>query len=156
MDDLHQLEPDPEVFGLDVPLTGASSGATTMLWRSTELDIAAERLIEVFEKLRSSEHKARAGLTEGATVREVVTQELLCARAAARGALAEVAEALRRSRSAKIRALVDDEGLTIVQVSRLLGHPRQLVKRLYDNGRIDGESLSGQTTADGPRGARRE
>jgi len=39
---------------------------------------------------------------------------------------------LMRSRGEYFHVLVDDEGLTISEVARLVGHPRQLVKRRYD------------------------
>jgi hypothetical protein len=85
-------------------------------------------------------------------VSDVTTRELLFTRAAVRQALTQTSEALRRVRSAKIRSLVDDEGISIGQVAELLGHPRQLVKRLYDADRknkpADGSSDEGDQTGD--------
>jgi hypothetical protein len=45
-----------------------------------------------------------------------------------------VTSRVSRLRVEGIRVLIDHEGLTVNEVSRLIGHPRQLVKRLYDLG----------------------
>jgi hypothetical protein len=56
-------------------------------------------------------------------------------REAAIAALSALSSALRHSRAEYIRALVDDEGLRIAEVARIVGQPRQLVKRHYDGAR---------------------
>lgn len=47
-------------------------------------------------------------------------------------AISGLQHALARARTEYFRALVDGEGMTITEVARLVGQPRQLVKRSYD------------------------
>jgi hypothetical protein len=111
-----------------------------MISLSTQLDRAVADLMNELLRLRWTDMRAREALSGGASVRETVTLELLDARAATRQGLTQVSKSLRQVRSAKIRALVDHDGLSISQVAALLGHPRQMIKRLYDadeDGEVD-------------------
>jgi hypothetical protein len=104
-----------------------------MLRLFDESDAAARNLIEALLELRSQECDGRAALAAGATVQDAFLAGEP-ARVRARAALTEMSSALRRQRTESIRELVDQEGLSVSAVSRLIGHSRQLVKRLYDGG----------------------
>jgi hypothetical protein len=47
------------------------------------------------------------------------------------GALERMHHAIAAARAESVRVMVDDEGLTITDVAKLMNRPRQLVSRLY-------------------------
>lgn len=76
---------------------------------------------------------ASAALLCGVSVRDLFERpEMLEGRESLLDALASVQSALMINRAEGIRVMVDEEGLSLSEVARLLGRPRQLVKRAYD------------------------
>jgi hypothetical protein len=96
-----------------------------------EADAVCRQLVEGLLRLRSIDSEVRTALEAGASIQQAC-MEIESARVPVRESLAEMSSALRRVRTEAIRSLVANEGLSVSEVSRVVGHPRQLVKRLYD------------------------
>jgi hypothetical protein len=63
--------------------------------------------------------------------------------------LDDMHHAVHQARAEGVRTLVEDEGLTVSTVAQLMGRPRQLVARLYQQGR-NAEGHSGNGSARRP------
>ncbi len=67
--------------------------------------------------------------------------------------LDDMHSAVHQARVEGVRVLVEEEGLPVSTVARLMGRPRQLVARLYQQGR-NGHAPNGHVAANGTRAAR--
>ena len=107
------------------------------------LSAALEAVQQELHRMEAANERLRSALADG-----MESHELLSATgwADARSALLDATggrgSLLKRSRSEYVRILVDEEGMSISEAARVLGHPRQLTKRVYD-ALSDGEAPSG-------------
>jgi hypothetical protein len=76
---------------------------------------------------------ATTAIRSGSLVRDIVVRpDMLEGRESLIDALNSVESALMLNRAEGIRIVVDEEGLGVSDVARLIDRPRQLVKRAYD------------------------
>jgi hypothetical protein len=132
MDALHQALQEPAV---EVALAVEPNRRLVELleWEADR----ARKLAQALQSLCDYMDGVCQKLIAGATVHDVLTTETLSRRDLVRDLLTQVASAVRRSRSEGIRVMIDSEGLSVGDVARIIGHPRQLVKRLYDIGMVN-------------------
>jgi hypothetical protein len=97
-------------------------------------DEVAQRLIEALQAMRERHRAISDALAGGARISRFMTIEGMTGREQLRTLAAELVSAVSQVRAAVIRELIDEEGMSHKAVARLIGHPRQLVKRLYDGG----------------------
>jgi hypothetical protein len=103
-----------------------------------ELDQAIARVREELDRLEAANAHARDAIRGDTRMRDLFSQsDGPRARDAVIEAVTALQSALMRSRGEFFGVLVDDEHMTISEVARLVGHPRQLVKRRYDAVRAD-------------------
>jgi hypothetical protein len=132
---------DPTVtnVGHNIPRTNVDNeglGPSRRLVQILDVeDRVAQQTIEALQELRRYQQPLRKALADGATVSELLTPENLAPRDLVRTLLAECSSAVQHARAEAIRELIDVEGLSMKQVARAAGHPRQLIKRLYDTAR---------------------
>ena len=100
-----------------------------------QVERAAQALHDAVEQTVGLLRRARADRLHGTELGEIVGRLVasgaLDTRRQADEAFARYAEALAALRTRTIRSLVDDDGLSLADVARLLGLPSQLVTRLY-------------------------
>lgn len=97
-----------------------------------ELDEAVNRLQPELDNMRKIVEHTRQHLAAGEGFKKLYeTSNAPSARDILIERLSDLHSALMRSRAEYIRLLVDEEGMTIPAVARLVGHPPQLVRRLY-------------------------
>jgi hypothetical protein len=101
-------------------------------------------MVEALQAMRLHQRPEREAMARGAPVSEFVTPEGLSYRDRVRELLPQLASALQQCRAEAIRELIDQEGLSLQMVARMVEHPRQLVKRLYDT-RPGGDPPHGPT-----------
>jgi hypothetical protein len=95
---------------------------------------AGAQLRADLDELDRATDGARRRLEKGTTLRELYEgRPASNPREAVARSLTGLNAALRRVRSEAVRVLVDEEKLSIGEAARLVGHPRQLVRRLYDS-----------------------
>ena len=63
--------------------------------------------------------------------------------------LDDMHHAVHEARAESVRVLVEDEGLPVSRVAHLMGRPRQLVSRLYQQARVDGGVGDGRAASNG-------
>ena len=98
-----------------------------------ELDEAIGSLRRELDGLEASVAHTRDAVSAGMRMTDLFpTSDAPRARDAVIDAMNTLHSVLMRSRGEYFHVLVDEEGLTISEVARLVGHPRQLVKRRYD------------------------
>jgi hypothetical protein len=103
-----------------------------------ELDQAIARVREELDRLEAANAHARDAIRGDTRMRDLFSQsDGPRARDAVIEAVTALQSALMRSRGEFFGVLVDGEHMTISEVARLVGHPRQLVKRRYDAVRAD-------------------
>jgi hypothetical protein len=103
-----------------------------------ELDRAIARVRKELDGLEAANAHARGAIRAGMRMRDLFPQsDGPRARDAVIDAVTALQSALMRSRGEFFGILVEDEDMTISAVARLVGHPRQLVKRRYDAVRVD-------------------
>jgi hypothetical protein len=103
-----------------------------------ELDRAIAHVRTELDGLEAANAHARDAVRAGMRMRDLFPQsDGPRARDAVIEAVAALQSALMRSRGEFFGVLVEDEDMTISEVARLVGHPRQLVKRRYDAVRAD-------------------
>jgi hypothetical protein len=103
-----------------------------------ELDKAIASVRTELDALEAANAHTRDAFRAGMRMRDLFPQsDGPRARDAVIDAIAELQSALMRSRGEFFGVLVEQEGMTISEVARLVGHPRQLVKRRYDAVRAD-------------------
>jgi hypothetical protein len=101
---------------------------------SEECERATRNLVAELSQLLASERAIRAALVAGGKMYDLCTKDEIAARDRVRSALMEVTSMLKQMRVEGIRIIVENEGYRVSDVARLLDHPRQMVKRLYDDG----------------------
>ncbi len=102
------------------------------------LDNAIARLRNELDGLEAANAHTREAIRAGTHMRDLFPQsDGPRARDAVIDAVTALQSALMRSRGEFFGVLVEQEGMTISEVARLVGHPRQLVKRRYDAARAD-------------------
>jgi hypothetical protein len=92
-------------------------------------------------RLRERQRLAESYFAAGQLLGPAISTDALADRNLVRSLLVEMASAMRRTRSVGIRMLIDTEGASLTQASRILGHPRQVVKRLYDRSEEEARGL---------------
>lgn len=103
------------------------------------LDDARTHLMETLDELeRAIGHTRDAVRSEGRSVREHLNGEFGMARRHVTDALVRMNSALMACRAEGIRQMVDVEGMSLSEVSRVLGSSRQFVTRLYQKARVRG------------------
>ena len=103
-----------------------------------ELDKAVARVRHELDGLDAANAHARDAVRAGMHMRDLFPRsDGPRARDAVIEAVTALQSALMRSRGEFFGVLVEQEGMTISEVARLVGHPRQLVKRGYDAVRAD-------------------
>jgi hypothetical protein len=97
-----------------------------------ELDAAARELAERLEHLRGAVEQIVRARAEGLPVSEIVSSGPgVPARREVRSSWSRLNRALHAYRVEVVRALVDDEDMSISDVARLTGNARQVASRLY-------------------------
>jgi hypothetical protein len=130
------IAPDPDIeTALDDKARAPAAPNRPIVELLEQEDSIAKQMVEALEALRAHQMPDRVALAQGAPVSEFVSAERLAYRDRVRELLPKLASALQQSRAEAIRELIDAEGLSVQMVSRIVGHPRQLVKRLYDSDR---------------------
>ena len=100
------------------------------------VELAAVQLRTNLDGLLSATGEAGVRLAAGVPLVDLYTgTDGPAARAAVIECMNDLHSALMRSRAEYIRLLVDDDGMTVPQVARLVGHPPQLIRRLYQAAR---------------------
>jgi hypothetical protein len=103
-----------------------------------EIERAAQALHDAVERTVGLLRRARADRLHGTELVDIVGRLVDSGgkdtRRKADEAFARYAEALASYRTRTIRALVDDDGLSLADVTRLTGLPSQTVRRLYRTG----------------------
>jgi hypothetical protein len=103
-----------------------------------QLDRAIARVRKELDGLETANAHTRDAVRSGMHLRDLFPQsDGPRARDAVIEAVTALQSALMRSRGEFFGVLVEDEDMTISAVARLVGHPRQLVKRRYDAVRSD-------------------
>lgn len=103
------------------------------------LSAALEAVQAEVGRMEAANARLRAALADGVASDLLLTESgWAAARTALLEATSELGSHLKQSRSEYVRILVDDDGLSISEAARVLGHPRQLTKRVYD-ARNDGQ-----------------
>ncbi len=98
-----------------------------------ELDATIERMRRALDGLEAANAHTRDAINT-----KMRMADLFAVSAAPRSrdavidAMNAMHSVLMRSRGEFFHILVDEEAMTISEVARLVGHPRQLVKRRYD------------------------
>jgi hypothetical protein len=101
-----------------------------------DLDDAIEALRPELDRMGKIVEYTRRQVASGTNLRDLYgSSEAPAARDVLIDRLNDLHSALMRSRAEYIRLLVDDEAMTVGQVARLVGHPPQLVRRLYNSAR---------------------
>ena len=123
---------------------GAARGTTSsvanerLIRKLQQVDLVRRDLASFLERLGSAIGTAIARLRRGVPVSEQTTEaaevhvELV-------QKLDDMHHAVHEARAEGVRALVEDEGLTVSAVAQMMGRPRQLVSRLYRQGRNGNE-----------------
>jgi hypothetical protein len=120
-------------------LHGERGGTSEPKRRLVELlEIEAElagRMIEILQALKAQDEYGARVLSGEAHLSQFLVPEGLALREKARAILPQLVSVVSQVRSAAVRELIDLEGYSVQRVARLMEHPRQMVKRLYDAGR---------------------
>ena len=105
-----------------------------------ELDEAIARVRDALDGLEAANAYTRDVIRVGMRMRDLFPRsDGPRARDPTIEAVTALQTALMRSRGEFFGVLVEEEGMTISEVARLVGHPRQLVKRRYDAVRADAD-----------------
>lgn len=97
-----------------------------------ELDGARGRLIERLENMAGETQAFRDHLASGGSISVVYLDRAAQERRDALfEAMAEFDRAMTRARIRSVRTMVDDEGMSLSEVARLVSRSRQFVTRLY-------------------------
>jgi hypothetical protein len=125
--------PDPSPSRLADESSGSSPGPKRRLIQALEIEHdIAQQMIEALQELRTCQQIIITELANGATASRLMTPDNLARRDHVRALLALCTSAVQRSRAEAIRELIDVEGLSLQLAARVAGHPRQLIKRLYN------------------------
>jgi hypothetical protein len=95
------------------------------------IDEASRQVIDLLDGLASAAGRAADRVAAGVRLSETVDADAIERRRRILGSLSRLGTALSDNRAAAIRVMVDDEGMTLADVARRYGIPRQIASRLY-------------------------
>ena len=124
---------------------GKNVGVEAFVDALASVEVAAAEVRAALAALDDANAAVRRALDDG-----IANHELLSStgwadhRAAVILALGAYSSELKRARAEYVRVLVDGDGFTISDDARVIGHPRQLTKRIYDTSRdgLDGGTFT--------------
>lgn len=103
-----------------------------------DVDCAREKLAHLLDDLGETLDATRQHLRSGVSMSNVhPAARLGPVRKEVSDALGALNSTLMHARAEGIRVMVDDEGLSLRDVARLVGHSRQFVSRLYHYARSE-------------------
>ena len=97
------------------------------------IDAAVADLRGAADQLERTVAQTRSMLDEGVDIIELLQTPGTGSRERMIDALNSMHSALMFSRGAYYRLLIEGRGMSISEIARLSGHPRQLIKRRYDS-----------------------
>jgi hypothetical protein len=116
-------------------------GNDRLIRRLQNVDAVRRDLAEFLVRLGVAIGAAIAGLRRGVPASDHVA-EATSMHVELVQKLDDMHSAVHQARAEGVRVLVEDEGLPVSTVARLMGRPRQLVARLYQHAR-DGQARNG-------------
>jgi hypothetical protein len=112
---------------------GTNVGTSDLAGALGELSAALVAVRVELDAMEAANARLRAAIDDGVASHELLqTSGWADARSALLDSTGGLASQLKRTRSEYVRLLVDVEGMSISEAARVLGHPRQLIKRVYD------------------------
>jgi hypothetical protein len=118
-----------------------------------QVDVVRRDLIGLLERLGVALRAGIANLRRGVPA-SMQTPEATKVHVELVQKLDDMHHAVHEARAESVRALVEDEGLPVSTVAHLMGRPRQLVSRLYQQARGNGTGnghAAGNATGNGRR-----